>query len=81
MKYIPKEPLWLDIPDGITTVTALHSYTIRWDDNEHSYHVNYVQHKDQETGFTYKSSIDEAVDWVVNTHMPSKLKEWFLEIK
>lgn len=66
--------------DHIECKTPLHQYDIRYDYLEQKYRVNYKEYSTNNIGFTYVNSIAEAKEWIEKTHLPSKLKQSFVDV-
>lgn len=61
--------------DGsIMLVSPTHEYIIR--ENEIRYHNLHSK----QTSIKYCNSLSDCFDWIYNTHVPSKLKEFFDEV-
>lgn len=54
-----------------------HHYTLFYHPLERAWQVNYLDLHTNKRGVTYKRDIDEAMEWVVNVHIPAKMKAWF----
>ena len=54
-----------------------HHYRVRFDKNERAWQISYLDLHAQKSGVKYKRTIDEALAWVHEVHVPAKLKEWF----
>ena len=64
---------------GIVTHTAkspLHDYTIRYDDLEGAYLIDYYERMTNEHGNEFFKSVDEAKSWAQSTHYPHKMQPY-----
>lgn len=64
---------------GIVTHTAkspLHDYTIRYDELERAYLIDYYERMTNEHGSEFFKSVDEAKQWAQSTHYPSKMQPY-----
>ena len=62
---------------GIVTHTAkspLHDYTIRYDDLEGAYLIDYYERMTNEHGNEFFKSVDEAKNWAQSTHYRDKMQ-------
>lgn len=81
MNNLPLKPLrWTQNNyAGIVTHTAkspLHDYTIRYDDLEGAYLIDYYERMTNEHGNEFFKSVDEAKNWAQSTHYPSKMQPY-----
>ena len=81
MNNLPLQPLkWTQNNyAGIVTHTAkspLHDYTIRYDDLEGAYLIDYYERMTNEHGCEFFKSVDEAKSWAQSTHYPSKMQPY-----
>ncbi len=78
-----KELVWVENNyAGILTHTAkspLHDYTIRYDDLEQAYLVDYYERMTNEHGSEFFRSADEAKTWAQSTHYPSKMQPFVID--
>lgn len=64
---------------GIVTHTAqspLHDYTIRYDELERAYLIDYYERMTNEHGSEFFKSVDEAKQWAQSTHYPHKMQPY-----
>lgn len=64
---------------GIVTHTAkspLHDYTIRYDDLEGAYLIDYYERMTNEHGNEFFKSVDEAKNWAQSTHYKDKMQPY-----
>ena len=81
MNNLPLQPLkWTQNNyAGIVTHTAkspLHDYTIRYDELERAYLIDYYERMTNEHGNEFFKSVDEAKNWAQSTHYPSKMQPY-----
>ena len=81
MSNLPLRPLkWTENNyAGITTHTAespLHDYTIRYDELERAYLIDYYERMTNEHGCEFFKSVDEAKSWAQTTHYASKMQPY-----
>ena len=81
MNNLPLQPLKWSQNNyaGIVTHTAkspLHDYTIRYDDLEGAYLIDYYERMTNEHGCEFFKSVDEAKNWVQLIHYPSKMQPY-----
>ena len=81
MNNLPLQPLKWSQNNyaGIVTHTAkspLHDYTIRYDELEGAYLIDYYERMTNEHGCEFFKSVDEAKNWAQSTHYPSKMQPY-----
>ena len=74
-----KPKLRVKSEDGVFIIHApTHHYHVRFDQTERAWQISYLDLHTQKSGVKYKRTIDEALEWIHEVHVPTKLKEWFL---
>ena len=81
MNNLPLQPLKWSQNNyaGIVTHTAkspLHDYTIRYDELEGAYLIDYYERMTNEHGNEFFKSVDEAKNWAQSTHYPHKMQPY-----
>lgn len=75
-----KQIQWVKDKGVLATTSPTHRYVIRNDAETGMVLVNYHNlHTNSADNIQFKSVLD-AMAWVENTHIPSKLREWFTEV-
>jgi len=75
-----KQIQWVKDKGVLTTTSPTHRYVIRNDAEVGMFMVNYHNlHTNSADNIQFKNVLD-AMAWVENTHIPSKLREWFTEV-
>lgn len=80
MKYTLKPIKWTESVDKEYYHSPTHKYSLRYDTQEGAYTVTYLNKESMNTDVAYFSTRAIAKDWVENTHVPAKLREWFNEV-
>lgn len=79
-KYVMKPLQFVEGADGVVKCySPTHTYSIRREGAEVK--VSYLNHTSNEYNERFLRSIEEAKDWIVNTHVPSKLRKYFEEVE
>lgn len=60
--------------------SCTHHYIIRYDSNEKCYRIDYYNYITRKSNNKYCNSISEAKQWVENTHIPAKLKQYMEKV-
>lgn len=64
-----------------TLKSPTHTYAIYWDKQEKCHCVHYHNLHTGHSDTAYVTDIEEAKDWVENTHIPAKLFNFFEQVE
>lgn len=83
MKLTPKRLKWsfLDSHESILVAeSALHHYSIIYDNKEKQFKITYAEKSTDESGTEFHNTSAECQEWAYNTHYKAKLLRWFDEV-
>lgn len=76
---VHKPIVWKSQEDtSLTSETITHKYILRFSNIENTYVLNYVEKSNNSVGLKHVKSINDATEFIMGVHLPSKLKEWFV---
>lgn len=81
MLYEPR-PLNWDFPnaDTASVVAPLHTYTVRYSEEERCFVTTYVDHITSKPGTFHNATMREAIAYAEQVHIPSQMLDWFIPI-